>query len=369
MQSQLKLLTPFQLGPYFLSNRVVMAPMTRNRATDDGVPTSIMAEHYAQRATAGLIVSEGSQISTQGRGYPNTPGIHNKDQIFGWRRVTEAVHARGGRIFLQLWHVGRISHPVFQDGYLLPVAPSAITPAGTALTPEGPVPFTQPRALRTHEVPRIIDQFRRAAENAMWAGFDGVEIHGANGYLLDQFLRDGTNQRTDRYGGSIENRARLHLEVTKAVADIWGADRVGMRLSPSNTFNDMRDSDPQSTFGYLVEQLDKLGLAYLHLIEPSDADLRHGGTPVPVSFFRPLYHGTLMTNGDLTRDLAERALQDGAAELVAFGRPFIANPDLVQRFRLDAPLNEADPATIYGGDEHGYTDYPTLEMTPVTEAA
>ena len=369
MHQNLKLLSPFNLGPYRLQNRVVMAPMTRNRATADGVPTPMMAEHYAQRASAGLIVTEGAQISTQGRGYSNTPGIHSREQILAWRQVTEAVHSRGGRIFLQLWHVGRISHPVFQEGYLLPVAPSAIAPQGLVLTPEGRVPYLAPRALRTHEVPRIVAQFRAAAENAMWAGFDGVEIHGANGYLLDQFLRDGTNHRTDYYGGSVENRARLHLEVTEAVAQVWGADRVGMRLSPSSTFNDMQDSDPRATFGYLVEQLDRLGLAYLHLIEPQQSDLEHGGTAVPVSYFRPLYHGTLMTNGGLNRDSAEAAVSSGSAELVSFGRPYIANPDLVERFRIGATLNSLDSATIYGGDARGYIDYPTLDQTLVTEAA
>lgn len=338
-----------------------MAPLTRNRAESGNVPGPMNATYYAQRATAGLIIAEATQVSPQGVGYFSTPGIHSPEQVAGWRLVTDAVHERGGRIFLQLWHVGRISHPSLQPGGELPVAPSAIAAKGEAMTYSGPRPFVTPRALETHEVPDIVEQFRQGAENALAAGFDGVEIHGANGYLLDQFLRDGTNQRTDHYGGSIENRARLHLEVTEAVVSVWGADRVGMRLSPSGTFNSMHDSNPKATFGYLVEALNRFDLAYLHLLEPSEADIRYGGTASPNSYFRPLFKGNLMTNWDYDREKGNAVIASGDADLVSFGKLFIANPDLPERFRLNAPLNQPDPATFYGGDEKGYIDYPTLK--------
>jgi N-ethylmaleimide reductase len=354
------LFSPIQLGPYALPNRIAMAPLTRNRAGAGNVPGPLNATYYAQRASAALIISEATQVSPQGVGYPATPGIHSPEQIAGWQLVTDAVHQQGGRIFLQLWHVGRISHPSLQPDGQLPVAPSAIAPTGEAMTYEGMKPFVTPRALETEEIPGIIEQYRQASKNALAAGFDGVEVHGANGYLLDQFLRDGTNQRTDQYGGSIENRARLLLEVTRAVVEIWGADRVGVRLSPSGTFNDMRDSDPKATFGYAVTALNAFNLAYLHLLEPSEADLRHGGTPVPTSYFRPLYNGLLMVNWDYDQEKAEMAIANGNADLVSFGKLFIANPDLPERFRAGAPLNQPDPDTFYGGDAKGYTDYPAL---------
>jgi N-ethylmaleimide reductase len=356
------LFSPLKVGPYLLPNRLVMAPMGRNRAGAGNVPGPLNATYYRQRASAGLIIAEATQVSPQGMGYTATPGIHSPEQVAGWRLVTDAVHDRGGRIFLQLWHVGRISHPSVQPEGALPVAPSAIAAEGEAQTYEGPQPFVTPRALETHEIPGIVEQFRQGAENALAAGFDGVEIQGAYGYLLDQFLRDGTNRRTDQYGGSVENRARLHLEVTEAVVSVWGADRVGIRLSPSGTFNSMHDSNPKATFGYLIQALNRFGLAYLHLIEPSEGDLRHGGTPISTSYFRPIFQGNLMVNGGYSQEKAEAAIASGNADLVSFGTLFIANPDLPERFKLNAPLNPPDPSTFYGGDEKGYTDYPALQL-------
>ncbi len=361
-------LTPVKLGPYELENRVVMAPLTRNRAGPGNVPQAINVAYYAQRASAGLIVTEATQVSPQGVGYPDTPGIHNRAQVEGWRRVTDAVHARGGRIFVQLWHVGRISHPSLQPNGALPVAPSAIKPDGESATPDGPRPFVTPRALETRELPGVVDQFRAGAGNALEAGFDGVEIHAANGYLLDQFLRDGTNHRTDAYGGSLENRARLLLEVTEAVAGVWGADRVGVRLSPLNAFNDMADSQPGATFGYAAGRLGAHGLAYLHVVEPGapGPDARDG---FDWHELRRAFGGTTIANGGYDLDRAGEALAAGDADLVAFGRLFIANPDLPRRFAIGAPLNAPDPATFYGGDARGYTDYPFLDEEPAAQAA
>jgi len=355
------LFTPVQVGRYTLPNRIVMAPLTRCRAGEGNVPTLLNVNYYVQRASAGLIISEASQVSQQGMGYPATPGIYSSEQIAGWRLVTDAVHQQGGLIFLQLWHVGRSSHSSFQPDRGLPVAPSAIAIEGELLTYEGMKPYETPRALELSEIPGIVEQFRQGAKNALEAGFDGVEIHGANGYLLDQFLRDGANKRTDEYGGSIENRARLHLEVTEAVVEVWGSDRVGIRLSPSSTFNSMSDSNPEATFGYLVEQLNRFNLAYLHLLEPSESDLRHGGHAVPTAYFRPIYQGNLMANWDYDQVKANAAIASGNADLISFGKAFIANPDLPERFKLNAPLNSPDPDTFYGGGEHGYTDYPTLK--------
>ena len=363
MNSEINLLSPYQLGNLKLPNRTIMAPLTRNRAGERNVPYQLNVTYYVQRATAGLIITEATQVSSQGVGYPNTPGIHSPEQIAGWKLVTDAVHQEGGRIFLQLWHVGRISHPDLQPEGALPVAPSAIKPSGEAMTYEGMKPFATPRALDTSEIPGIVEQFRKGAENALEAGFDGVEIHGANGYLIDQFLRDGTNQRTDKYGGSIENRARLLLEITEAVIDVWGPKRVGVRLSPSGTYNDMHDSYPQDTFGYVVKALNQFDLAYLHLLEPSEADLRHGGKGIPTSYFRPMYQGTLMLNWDYDQAKANAILANGDADLVSFGKLFIANPDLPKRFELNAPLNQPDPATFYGGTDKGYIDYPFLSKT------
>jgi N-ethylmaleimide reductase len=347
------LFQPFELGPITLGNRLVMAPLTRNRAGAGDVPHALNAEYYAQRAGAGLIVTEASQISPQGKGYPGTPGIYSAEQVAGWRLVTDAVHKKGGRIFLQLWHVGRISHPSLQPDGELPVAPSALKPDGNAMTTQGWVPFVEPRALRLEEIPGIVAAYRQAAINAKEAGFDGVEVHGANGYLLDQFLRDGTNKREDAYGGPVENRARLLLEVVGVVSTVFGAARVGVRLSPINPFNDIRDSDPQATFDYVAAQLGGRGLAYLHVFQA-------GTDPFDWQRLRKAFGGTFMVNGGYDRAKAEAALETGAADLVAIGVPFLANPDLIDRLKRNAPLNTPDQATFYGGGVVGYTDYPTL---------
>lgn len=353
------LFSPIKIGSYTLPNRIIMAPLTRNRAGTNNVPVPIMATYYSQRASAGLIITEGSQVSPQGVGYPATPGIHTAEQVEGWKTITDAFHKKGGCIFLQLWHVGRISHPIYHGG-ALPVAPSAILPKGEAATYEGMKPFVTPRALETNEIPGIVEQFRKGAINALAAGFDGVEIHGANGYLLDQFLRDGTNKRTDDYGSSIENRARLHIEVTEAVISVWGADRVGVRLSPSGTFNDMSDSNPEATFGYLTGQLNRFSLAYLHIVDALEGDIQHGARTVPLYHLRKIYKGMLMVNGEYDKKRGNKVIEDGDADLVSFGQMFIANPDLPERFKTDAKLNEPDMSTFYGGEEKGYIDYPFL---------
>lgn len=360
MNTDINLLSPYKLGELELPNRIVMAPLTRQRAGKGNVPHQLNVEYYVQRASAGLIIAEATQVSPQGQGYPNTPGIHSPEQVAGWRSLTDAVHQHKGRIYLQLWHVGRISHPDFQPDGALPVAPSAIAPQGQVLTYEGMKPFVTPRALETEEIPEIVEQYRQGAKNALEAGFDGVEIHAANGYLIDQFLRDGTNQRTDKYGGSIENRARLLVEVTEAVIGVWGANRVGVRLSPSGTFNDIRDSNPLETFGYAAQALNKFGLAYLHIFEAIEADIRHGATVVPTSHLKERFQGTLIVNGGYDKSRGDAVLSTGAADLVAFGTLYIANPDLPERFALNAPLNQPDPTTFYGGGEKGYTDYPAI---------
>jgi N-ethylmaleimide reductase len=354
------LFTPVQVGPYRLENRIVMAPLTRNRAGAGNVPQAMHAEYYAQRASAGLVITEATQTSPQGVGYPGTPGIHSAEQVAAWRRVTDAVHAQGGRIFLQIWHVGRISHPSLQPDGALPVAPSAIRPDGDAFTASGPQPFVTPRALGIDEIPDIVRSFGTGAVNAMEAGFDGVEIHGANGYLLDQFLRDGSNRRTDAYGGPIENRARLLLESVDAAAARIGANRVGVRLSPVNSFNSITDSDPDATFGHVARKLSERGLAYLHVVENDFARATEKRS-YDRDALRATYRGTYIANGGYDRARASQAIATGAADLVSFGAPYIANPDLVERFALDAPLNAPDPATFYGGDEHGYIDYPFLD--------
>lgn len=354
------LFTPYQLGPYQLHNRFVMAPMTRNRAGEGNAPQAMNVKYYRQRGTAGLIVSEGSQISPGAVGYPATPGIHSPAQIAGWKQVTEAVHDRGSRIFLQLWHCGRVSHPSLLPGGALPVAPSAIRPEGNAFTAQGLVPFVTPRALETSELPGIVAEYRQAAQNALAAGFDGVEIHAANGYLLDQFLRDGSNQRTDRYGGSMENRCRLLLEVAGAVSGVWGADRVGVRISPLNPFNDMHDTDPQRTFEAVARALSPLGLAYLHVMESAIGSSKHPRQEFDFRKLRVAYGGTYIANGGYDKARANAVLAGGQADLVAFGVPFIANPDLPERYAKNAPLNAPDQATFYGGDEKGYTDYPPM---------
>jgi N-ethylmaleimide reductase len=348
------LFLPYRLGHIELNNCLVMAPMTRSRAIAHNVPNPIAANYYAQRASAGLIVTEATQISPQGVGYIRTPGIHSTEQVAGWRRITEAVHHAGGKIFLQLWHVGRISHPDFHRGEL-PVAPSAIAAQGQVFTAKGPQQMVTPRALALAELPGIVEQFRSGAENAKAAGFDGVELHGANGYLLDQFLRDGSNRRTDAYGGTVENRARLPLEVTKAVIDVWGADRVGYRISPNGAFNSMSDSDPIQTFSYMAEQLNKLGIVYLHVVDPV-AD----GTKRLSPLLRRKFDRAYIVNGGFDLDSADAAIRNGEADLIAFGMPFLANPDLPLRYQIEAPLNVPDQATFYAGEDKGFTDYPFL---------
>jgi N-ethylmaleimide reductase len=352
--------SPFRLGPLELPNRVVMAPMTRNRAGAGNAPSALNATYYEQRTGAGLIVSEATQISPEGVGYPGTPGIHSAEQVEGWKGVAAAVHGAGGRIFLQLWHVGRISHPSLQPDGALPVAPSAIAPTGAAWTLSGMLPFATPRALETSEMPRLVEDYRRAAANARQAGFDGVELHGANGYLIDQFLRDKSNLRTDRYGGSALNRARLLIEVTEALIGVWGNDRVGVRLSPTNPYNDVGDSNPAATFGTAVGELNKLGPAYLHIIEPGATDPVPAGEVPDIRFFRKLWRGPLIANKGYDLERANTVLHDGVADLVSFAALFIANPDLPERFRRGAAFNPPDRKTFYGGTAAGYTDYPAL---------
>lgn len=360
MSEALTVLSPVKLGPYELPNRLAMAPLTRCRASSDGIPNALMADYYRQRASAGLIISEATPVSPQGKGYPFTPGIYNDAQIQGWQAITSAVHEKGGRIFLQLWHVGRISHPSLQPEGALPVAPSALKPAGQASTEQGPQDFVTPRALELAEIPGIVEQFRHGADCALKAGFDGVEIHGANGYLLDQFLRDGTNRRTDAYGGSIANRARLLFEVIEAVTSVWDSDKVGLRLSPLQPFNDIRDSDPKATFSYVVEQLNRFNLAYLHITEMGKEAPGAAGPAFNLEELRALYSGTYMLNAGYTAETATAAIAEGRADLIAFGKLFIANPDLPARFAKNAPLNEPDFDTFYQGGAHGYTDYPFL---------
>jgi len=350
--------TSIKIGGLMLPGRIVMAPMTRNRAPES-IPTALMAEYYRQRASAALIITEGAQVSERAVGYPATPGIHNNTQVKGWQIVVNAVHARGGLIFAQLWHCGRISHPDYHGGKS-PVAPSAIKPAGQAFTYEGLKDFVTPRALETDEIPGIVEQYRNSAACAMQAGFDGVEIHSANGYLLDQFLRDSTNKRTDAYGGPIENRIRLLKEVTKAVIAEIGADRVGVRISPVNAFNDIHDSDPQTLFNRVAAMLGDLGIACLHVVEITMA----GGVDqfVDMTEIRGRFGGIYIANGGYDRVKANTAIAGGRADMVSFGVPFLANPDLPERFRLDAPLNEPDESAFYGGDAHGYTDYPVMDI-------
>ena len=360
-QARSDLFQPVRLGPCQLANRIVMAPLTRSRAGDDGVPRPLMAEYYAQRASAGLIIAEGTNISPQGRGYAFTPGIYDDAQVEGWRQVTQAVHARGGRIFPQLWHVGRVSHPSLQPGGALPVAPSAIRPQATSYTSAGFTPCVTPRALAIAEIAETIEQYRRAARNALAAGFDGVEIHAANGYLIEQFLRDSTNKRTDAYGGSRENRARFLLEVAEAVAAVCGGERVGIRLSPLSPVNGADlDSDPRETYAYVVERLNAFGLAYIHIIE----GVTQGPREVPGGFdlqiLRALFKGLYMANNGYDLRLALEARRRNLADLISFGRLYIANPDLVERLRMGARLNVPDRATFFGGGAAGYTDYPTL---------
>jgi N-ethylmaleimide reductase len=360
------LFRPFTLGDLPLPNRVIMAPLTRSRAKQPGdIPWELNATYYAQRAGAGLIIAEATQVSPQGKGYAFTPGIHSDEQVDGWRKVTTAVHEAGGRIHLQLWHVGRISRPELQPDGALPVAPSAIRPEGAQTfidASSGMVDVLEPRALEAGEIPGIVEQYRRGAENARRAGFDGVEIHAANGYLLDQFIRSGTNRRDDEYGGSLENRLRFPLMVVEAVTQVWGSERTGIRVSPTGTFNDMHDDDPVATYGTLAGRLNGSGIAYIEVVEDSFQGNAAGGRPEEViRAIREAYRGAYIGNGNYSADEARERIDAGLCDLVSFGRPYISNPDLAERLRQGAPLNDWDMASFYGGDAHGYTDYPALD--------
>jgi N-ethylmaleimide reductase len=359
MSKPTKLFEPYQLGPITLPNRLVMAPLTRNRAVAGLVPNPLAVEYYGQRASAGLLVTEASQVSQQGQGYQDTPGIYSREQVAGWRKVTDRVHDRGGRIFIQLWHVGRISHVSLQENNQPPVAPSAIRAKGKTFVGGTFADVSEPRALTLEEIPGIIESFRRGAANALQAGFDGVEIHGANGYLLDQFAKDGANRRTDGYGGSIENRARLMLEVSKAVVAEAGAGRTGIRISPVTPANDISDSNPQPLFDHIVDHLNALKLVYIHVIEGATGGPRDIA-PFDYGSLRRRFSGAYIANNGYDLELANKVLAANEADLIAFGKPFIANPDLVERLKRGASLNVPDKATFYGGGAKGYTDYPVL---------
>jgi N-ethylmaleimide reductase len=356
----LKLLEPFKLGALTLPNRFVMAPLTCNRAVAGLVPGPLAVEYYGQRASAGLLITEASQVSQQGQGYQDTPGIYSREQVAGWRKVADRVHQRGGRIFLQLWHVGRISHTSLQPNNVAPVAPSAIRAADKTFVNNAFTDISEPRALMLEEIPEIIDSFKRGAANAIEAGFDGVEVHGANGYLLDQFAKNGTNKRTDVYGGSIANRSRLMLEVAKAVASEVGATRTGIRLSPVAPLNDITESNPQALYDFIVDQLNALKLAYIHVVEGATGGPRDIA-PFDYGSLRKRFIGAYIANNAYDFELANKVLAANAVDLIAFGKPYIANPDLVERLKRGAPLNTPDAATFYGGYAKGYTDYPVLD--------
>jgi len=355
----MNLFSELNIGKKSLKNRIIMAPMTRCRAVKNNCANELMAAYYAQRASAGLIITEASQISPMGVGYLYTPGIYSDAQIEGWKKVTAAVHEKGGLIYLQLWHVGRVSHSSFLNGKL-PVAPSAVKIEGKHYTPEGMQPFETPRALELHEIKEIVKEYAQAAANAIEADFDGVEIHGANGYLIDQFIRDGSNKRTDEYGGSIENRSRFLFEVVSAVCDAIGREKTALRLSPSGTFNSMTDSDPQKDYKYICDKLNDYDLAYLHIIDALKEDIKHGANVVELEVLRDAYKGVLITNGAYDKARGNEAIKNGLADAVAYGTLYISNPDLPNRFETDAPLATADPHTFYTHDEKGYTDYTPL---------
>jgi N-ethylmaleimide reductase len=357
-----KLFSPIQIGAVQLSHRVVMAPLTRSRSQQPGdIPNDLMAEYYGQRASeGGLIISEATTISVTARGWFGAPGMYSDEQVAGWKRVVETVHAKGGRMFSQLWHTGRASHVSMTNG-APPVAPSAIPFDGKSSTPDGWMPTSPPRALNIDEIPAIVEDYRRAAERAKSAGFDGIELHGANGYLPDQFLQDGSNKRTDAYGGSIQNRARFLLEVVDALVSVWGGDRVGVRIGPGGKFNGMSDSNPQALFEYVAGQLNRFGLAYLHIVEPrvkGNVVIAEGQGPVAAEQLRRIFQGKIIAAGGFEPDTAEAVIEKGDADLVAFGRHFIANPDLPKRIQLGLPLNAYDRSTFYTFDPRGYTDYP-----------
>jgi N-ethylmaleimide reductase len=360
------LFAPLKIGRHTLQNRIIMAPLTRSRARQPGnVPGPLNACYYAQRASAGLIVTEATQISMQGQGYAWTPGIHSNEQVEGWRQVSGAVHEAGGLIFMQLWHVGRISHPALQPDHMLPVAPSAIRPTGQAFIEDDEghpamVPFETPRALQLEEIPYVVRQYLRASRNAMAAGMDGVEVHAANGYLIDQFLCTKTNKRGDAYGGPVENRARFLFDAVEAAIEVWGPDRVGVRLSPLGTFNDVGDDEPDMLYRHVAETLSPYGLAYLHVINPATSPEADPQAIPIMNMIREKYHGNLIVAGGFEHETAAAWIEQGKADAVAFGRKFIANPDLPERLRKNAPLNPDDPSTYYGGGPKGYTDYPSL---------
>ena len=351
------LFSSYLLGDLKLCNRMVMAPMTRNRAASGGIVRDITVEYYRQRASAGLIISEAAQVSAEGVGYPATPGIYSDQQVAAWRKVTDAVHNENGKIFIQLWFCGRISHPDLLPNQQTPVAPSAIKAEGEAFTFDGPKPFVTPHALSAQEILHIVDQYRHAAKQARNAGFDGIEIHAANGYLIDQFLRDGSNQRSDEYGGSATNRMHFLNQVLDAVNEEWPGERIGVRLSPENRFNSMSDSDPEKHFSFFIEQLGQRDIGYLHLFE---GDMTQNERRLNYPALRRIFGKTYIANQGYTRHSAEQALNNGDCDLVAFGVPFLANPDLVQRFKTNSQLNTPDPDTFYGGKQKGYTDYPFL---------
>jgi N-ethylmaleimide reductase len=367
MSQKSKLFEPYHLGPLTLPNRFAMAPLTRNRAVPPGMlPSPLAVNYYGQRASAGLLITEASQVSQQGQGYQDTPGIYSTEQVAGWRKVTDRVHERGGRIFIQIWHVGRISHVTLQANGGAPVGPSAIRAKGKTFVNGTFADVSEPRALELSEIPGIIEDFKRGTANALAAGFDGIEIHGANGYLLDQFAKDGTNKRTDAYGGSIENRAKLMLEVSKVVAAEAGAERTGIRISPVTPSNDVSDSNPQPLFDYIVDQLNALKLTYIHVVEGATGGPRDIA-PFDYGSLRKRFKGAYMANNGYDFALANQVLEAGAADLIAFGKPFISNPDLVERLKQGAPLNEWDKATFYGGGAKGYTDYPALQAADAAE--
>jgi N-ethylmaleimide reductase len=355
-----KLLEPFKLGALTLPNRFVMAPLTRNRALAGLVPSPLAVEYYGQRATAGLLITEASQVSRQGQGYQDTPGIYSKEQVAGWRKVTDRVHELGGRIFLQLWHVGRISHSSLQPNNGAPVAPSAIRANGKTYANNSFIDYSEPRALALEEIPGIIESFKRGAANAIEAGFDGVEIHGANGYLLDQFAKDGTNKRSDSYGGSIENRSRLMLEISQAVAAEVGPERTGIRLSPVSPAQDMSESNPQALYDHIVDRLEALKLIYIHVVEGATGGSRDVA-PFDYGSLRKRFKRAYIANNGYDFELANKMLAANTADLIAFGKPFLANPDLVERLKRGAALNTPDKATFYGGGAKGYIDYPVLD--------
>lgn len=352
------LFSAISIGNLNLTNRMVMAPMTRNRAAEGAIPQTMNVEYYRQRASAGLIITEASQVSAEGVGYPATPGIYNQQQVAGWQKITDAVHKEGGHIYIQLWYCGRISHPDLLPDQQTPVAPSAIRPEGEAITYEGMKAFVEPRALEVSEIENIVGQYKNAAQMAKQAGFDGVEIHAANGYLIDQFLRDGSNQRSDAYGGNEENRMRFLNQVLDAVLEVWPGNCVGIRLTPENSFNSMSDSNPQTHFSYFITQLNARNLAYLHLLE---GDMMGASRNVDYRALRDAYDGIYMANNGYDKTRAQTAIANGDCDLVAFGVPYLANPDLLYRYQNDLSLNPADQATFYGGDETGYTDYPTAQ--------